>query len=205
MVHQRYWDHGNGLELFFFCFFKHFFFTRSHWFSKEVRRETKNQQGSPLVLNALRLINTSDGYTGCTHAITWQWVWSLDAQSQASKLSERLQLDSDLDLKKALTMARNSEAVRAQQTTVRVSTTTPATSDLAALHKTAPWAKKHGQRQGIRKTGRTTTGLPQQAKTCSGVEGKLILALDVQLVMQYAHCARNVDISHLCASEGLMS
>ena len=49
-----------------------------------------------------------------------------------SKLSERLQLDSDLDLKKAHAIARNSEAVRAQQTTVRGSTSTPATSDLAA-------------------------------------------------------------------------
>ena len=64
-----------------------------------------------------------------------------------TKLSERLQLDSDLDLKKALAMARNSEAVRAQQTSVRGSMSTPATSDLAALHKTAPWDKKHGQRQ----------------------------------------------------------
>ena len=87
-----------------------------------------------------------------------------------SKLSERLQLDSDLDLKKALAMARNSEAVRAQQTTVRGSTSTPATSDLAALHKTAPWDKKHGQRQRTRKPGQMTTGStgsPQQAKTCS--------------------------------------
>ena len=87
-----------------------------------------------------------------------------------SKLSERLQLDSDLDLKKALAMARNSEAVRAQQTTVRGSTGTPATSDLAALHKTAPWDKKHGQRQRTRKPGQMTTGStgsPQQAKTCS--------------------------------------
>ena len=87
-----------------------------------------------------------------------------------SKLSERLQLDSDLDLKKALAMARNSEAVRAQQSTVRGSTSTPATSDLAALHKTAPWDKKRGQRQRTRKPGQMTTGStgsPQQAKTCS--------------------------------------
>ena len=87
-----------------------------------------------------------------------------------SKLSERLQLDSDLDLKKSLAMARNSEAVRAQQTTVRGSTRTPATSDLAALHKTAPWDKKHGQRQRTQKPGQMTTGStgsPQHAKTCS--------------------------------------
>ena len=64
-----------------------------------------------------------------------------------SKLSERLQLDSDLDMKKALTMSRNSEAVQAQQTIMRGSTATPATSDVAALHKTTPWDKKHGQRQ----------------------------------------------------------
>ena len=84
-----------------------------------------------------------------------------------SKLSERLQLDSDLDLKKALTMSRNSEAVRAQQSTVRGSTTTPATSNMAALHKTAPWNKKQRQRQRTRKTGQTTPGStpsPQQAK-----------------------------------------
>ena len=35
-----------------FCFFKHFClfvcFARSHWFSRKVRRKTKNQQGSPL-------------------------------------------------------------------------------------------------------------------------------------------------------------
>ena len=69
-----------------------------------------------------------------------------------SKLLERLQLDWNLDLKKALTMARNSEARPAQQTIVRGSTTTPATLDLAALHKTALMAKKHGQRQQTQKT-----------------------------------------------------
>ena len=42
-------------------------------------------------------------------------------------------------------------------------------------------------------------------KLAPGVEGKLILALDVQLVMPHAHCARNVDISQLCASQGLIS
>ena len=38
-------------------------------------------------------------------------------------------------------------------------------------------------------------------KLAPGVERKLILALDVQLVMPHAHCARNVDISQLCGSQ----
>ena len=96
-------------------------------------------------------------------------IWLSDCATP-SYLRDYTELDSDLDLKKALAMARNSEAVRTQQTTVRGSTRTPATSDLAALHKTAPLDKKHGQRQRTRKPGQMTTGstgLPQQAKTCS--------------------------------------
>ena len=42
-----------------------------------------------LVIKMLRrLIDIVGGYTdGWTHAITWQWVWSLDAQSQVPQLS----------------------------------------------------------------------------------------------------------------------
>ena len=84
-----------------------------------------------------------------------------------SKLSERLQLDSDLDLKKALAMARNSEAVRAQQQLGGDQRLLQPPQIWAALHKTAPWEKKHGQHQRTRKPGQMTTGSPQQAKTCS--------------------------------------
>ena len=46
-----------------FCFFEHFcfFFARSLWFFKKVRRETKKQQGSPLLGNASIVGRALDG------------------------------------------------------------------------------------------------------------------------------------------------
>ena len=120
-----------------------------------------------------------------------------------SKLSERLQLDSDLDLKIALAMARNSGAVRAQQTTVRGSTSTPATSDLAALHKTAPWyMDSASEREKLDRPQLDRLDRLSKRKLAPGVEGKLILALDVQLAMPYIYictlCKKHGHFASLC-------
>ena len=81
-----------------------------------------------------------------------------------ANLSEKLQLEADLKLESAVARARNNEAVKSQQPTIRGSATTPSVPPTAvdALHSRSKNKQPH---RSTRSTGNTWSAGRQQART----------------------------------------
>ena len=125
-----------------------------------------------------------------------------------SKLSERLQMDSDLDLKKpspwhgtAKLYERNKQLCGDQRALLPPQILPPSTKRLRGKRN----IDCTSEREKLDRGQRDRLDRLSKQKLAPGVEGKLILAQDVQLVMPHTPCARRMDISQLCASQVLIS